>query len=571
MSERDPYPMTAAPAPEPLLVRARWDMNDLGNARRMAALADGRLLFVPEIGRQGDWVWFDGRRWSSRDGKARARAAAQKVVEELLAEARAMRTADAEAVAAVFGPKFTPEMVDDRAVQLFAWAMKTGNSDRTSGMLKQAEGLTGEDGAFLMRAGLDEFDTDPLAWHCLNGTVRFEEGAEGWSWRFDPGHRAGDRFMQMANVAYDEAADCPEWRARLDLLHRDPAARVAIQRIYGMTLTALVSDQAFYVFQGKGGDGKSMTNSVVADLQGDYFRSTSPQTFLEGKQRNASDHQSDIVRLRGDVRLVVCDEPPKRAVWNGERIKQVTGSLITARAPNAVEEVTFKPHWKLIIECNPLPRAPSDDRGFRRRFKLYPWTVQFGLTPGVEERPEHIVRSELLAEKPGILNWMIDGAIDWLNAQSVPEPELSRRALSSFWASGSAMGEWLETRCDLGDPDASTGATELYQDFRQFCIDRGDKEESILSQTSFGTRLNEVQIYGVKDGAGRKVRLGIRLRGSGEAAAGGGGGGAGGGPLPPLPHASGPMSPPRAGGSMTPLPPLPPLDDDDFVPGFDAP
>jgi P4 family phage/plasmid primase-like protien len=549
MADRDPGPIMAAPAVDPLLRRAKWDMNDLGNARRMAVLADGRLLFVPEIGRQGEWVWFDGRRWSPRDGKARSRSMAQLVVDELLGEAKALRTAAAEEIAQVFGPKFTADMADERAVQLFAWAMKTGNSDRTSGMIRQAEGLADEAGAFLMRSSLDAFDTDPLAWHCLNGTVRFVERPEGWDWRFDEGHDPADRFMQMANVEYDELADCPAWRARIDLLHRDPAARTAIQRIYGMTLTALTSDQAFYVYQGKGGDGKSMTNSVVADLQGDYFRSTSPQTFLEGKQRNASDHQSDIVRLRGDIRLVVCDEPPKRATWNGERIKQVTGSLITARAPNAVEEITFRPHWKLIVECNTLPRAPSDDRGFRRRFKLYPWTVQFGVSPGADDRPEHIVRQELLAEKAGILNWMVAGAIEWLNAQAIPEPELSRRALSSFWASGSAMGEWLETRCDLSNPDASAGATELYQDFRQFCLDRGDKEESIANQTVFGRALTEAQIYVDKDGAGRKVRLGIRLRGMGEAV------------LPPASAAT-----PSVPSSQAPSAPIEAYDDDDGLP-----
>jgi P4 family phage/plasmid primase-like protien len=301
------------------------------------------------------------------------------------------------------------------------------------------------------------------------------------------------------------------------VLHHDPVARTALQRIYGMTLTGLVSDQAFYVYQGRGGDGKSMTNSIVADLQGDYFRSTSPQTFLEGKQRNASDHQSDIVRLRGDIRMVVCDEPKKGSIWNGERIKQVTGSLITARAPNAVEEITYKPRWKLIIECNPLPRAPSDDRGFRRRFKLYPWTVQYGVTEGVEERPEHLVRAELIAEKAGILNWMIAGAIEWLRTGVIPEPELSKRALSSFWATGSAMGEWIEARCDLSNPDAQTGATELYNDFRRFCLDRGDDEDKIMKQTAFGNLLNEAQVYGDKDKrTGLKVRLGIRLRGIGE-------------------------------------------------------
>src|SRR4051812_19544756 len=136
-----------------------------------------------------------------------------------------------------------------------------------------------------MRASLDEFDTEPLAWHCLNGTVRFEQEGGIWLSRFEHGHRASDRFMQMANVEYQHGATCPAWRSRLDLLHRDPAARLAIQRIYGMTLTAHVSDQAFYVFQGKGGDGKSMTDGIIGELQGDYFRAAGPKTFLEGKDR----------------------------------------------------------------------------------------------------------------------------------------------------------------------------------------------------------------------------------------------------------------------------------------------
>lgn len=518
MADRDAGQMIPAGAPEPLLVRSKHDMNDLGNARRLAALAEGKLKFVGELGRQGEWVCFDGARWSMRDGKARAGALAQKVVDELIAEARVLKGAAIEELSVVYGPKFDDQARNDRISHLYAWAMKTGNSDRASGMLRQAQNLEDDEGGFLMRASLDDFDTDPLAYHVINGTVRFVEGDDGWSHEFLPGHRANDMFMQMANVMFDARAQCPAWRSRLELLHPDPVARVAIQRIYGMTTTALTSDQAFYVYQGKGGDGKSMTNSLVADLHGDYFRSTSPQTFLEGKQRNASDHQSDIVRLRGDIRLVVCDEPKKGSTWNGERIKQVTGSLITARAPNAIEEITFKPHWQLIVECNTMPKAPSDDRGFRRRFKLYPWTVQFGISPGADDRPEHVVRSELMAEKSGILNWMIEGAVAWLNERKVPEPELSKRALSSFWADGSVMSSWLEARCDLSDPDVKTGATPLYDDFKQFCTAQGVKEDRILTQTSFGNALTEAQIYKDKDSAGLIVRVGIRLRGIGEVA-----------------------------------------------------
>ena len=69
-----------------------------------------------------------------------------------------------------------------------------------------------------------------------------------------------------------------------------------------------------------------------------------------------------------------------------------------------------------------MPKPPSDDRGFQRRFKLYPWVVQFGVTPGVPDEPVDVVKGRLLGELSGILNWMIEGAIDWLNERKVPKP-----------------------------------------------------------------------------------------------------------------------------------------------------
>jgi hypothetical protein len=88
------------------------------------------------------------------------------------------------------------------------------------------------------------------------------------------------------------------------------------------------------------------------------------------------------------------------------------------------------------------------------------------------------------------------------------------------------MGEWIETCCDLTDPDARHEATPLYQAFRQFCIDRGDKEDRILSQTTFGLRLNDAQIYSVANHAtGKKDRVGIKLKSAGSGGVAGGVGG----------------------------------------------
>ena len=515
------------------LERAKLPMNDLGNARRVFEAAEDRLLWLADgQGGKGCWVAFDGVRWSSDEGPARALAFAHKAAIAIADEVAALRDASPEELSAVFGPKYTPDMADERCGHLFGWAIKAGDSAKTSAMLSQFKGLrdaeaVGEhgEGGFVTQAWSRDFDRDPLAYHCSNGTLRFvlrqvqdERRKEQWEYSFEKGHRPREMFMQVANVAYEKGADAPHWFERMETMHHDPVTRTALRRIYGMTLTALISDQAFYIFQGKGQDGKSLTNDTICQLHGVYARKADPKTFLEGPAQAGSAHQSDIVRLAGDVRLVVMDEPKKNSTWDGQRIKQATGSEMIARGAHATTELSFVPHWQLIAECNGLPKAPSDDRGFRRRFKLYPWVVQFGITLGpdgkvVPDEPVHVVKARLLGEASGILNWMILGALEWLNEGTIPEPELSRRASASFWATSSALGEWIESACDLTDPDAREEATPLYQAFRAFCLERGDKEEHVMKQTTFGLRLNDAQIYSVPNHAtGKKERVGIRLK-----------------------------------------------------------
>jgi len=509
-------------------------MNDLGNARRVweAACEQGgvRLLWLADAqGGKGAWIAFDGVRWSTDEGPARALAFAQRAAMGIAEEAAALREAESDDLAKVYGPKFTAEMAGERVGQLWNWGVKSGDQAKCGGMLGQYKGLRDADwpgepetAPFVTQAWSRDFDCDPMAYHCSNGTVRFVEEAPGrWAHEFKPGHRAADRFMQVAAVAYDAEAKAPAWRARMEELHHDPVQRTALQRIYGMTLTSLISDQAFYIFQGKGQDGKSVTNDVMCRLHGAYARRADPKTFLEGPSQASASHQSDIVRLAGDIRLVVADEPKKGSTWDGQRIKQATGSEMIARGAHATTELSFVPHWQLIVECNHLPKAPSDDRGFRRRFKLYPWVIQYGVTPGVEDEPVDVVKARLMGEASGILNWMIEGACAWLGDRVIPKPAAADAATASFWDVSSALGEFLEQGCDLTDPEARTEATALYQAFRQFCIDRGDKEDRIMTQTTFGRALNDAQIYAVRLPSGKKARAGIRLRTAGDLASGG--------------------------------------------------
>lgn len=499
MNDQGFFPITP---PDPL--RTAWlDTSDWGNAKRLVEVAMGRLKWVvePEC-----WAWYDGRRWSIDRGDIEAQRMAHAVIEHIDGEAIALNAIadDDKLLLDKLGWKCTEEMAQERVKALRTHAVRSGSAGMTSGMLKQARSF--------LAVSIDDFDTDPLAYNVLNGTLRFRQDAKGkWGVKFTP-HAPEDMLMQLADVEFDAKARCKFWTERLALLTPDPEQLAAFKPLYGYTLTGLTSDQAFYVHQGKGGDGKSVTHLALGALHGDYYRHAGVRTFLQGRDGGGSEHRSDLVRLKGDIRFVTCDEPKARSVWDGETIKQWTGGKVTARGAHERTEVTFSPRGKLFVECNIIPRAPSDDKGFRRRFKLYQWRVSLDETPE-GAMPIDVVLAKLDAERPGILNWLIEGCLEWLETRTIPQPEAMAAVLADFWADSSPLLEWIAERCDTTDPTSREFVKPLYDDFKEWCETQGI--EHVMGTTAFGRALRDKQFRVDKDSKGMRFRWGIRLLPSG--------------------------------------------------------
>jgi len=487
--------------PDPL--RTAWlDASDLGNARRLVVIATGKLLWIEE---EESFAWYDGTRWALERGNIEAMKFAHRVIEHIDAEAAALAeiAGDPMALKRQVGDWCTEEIALDRVKALRGHAVRSGGAGNTAGMLRQARAL--------MCASVDDFDKDPLIYNCRNFTLRFVHGPQGWRVTARP-HDPADMLMQRADVDYEPDASCPFWIERLAQLTPDAEQLDALKVLYGYSLTGLTSDQSFYVHQGKGGDGKSATHMALAALHGDYYRHAGIATFLQSSNQKAgSEHRSDLVRLKGDIRFVTCDEPPPRSVWDGGVIKQITGSFVTARGANARHEITFPPRCKIHAECNVIPRAPSDDKGFRRRFKLYMWRVSLSDTLQ-GEMPIDVVLMKLASERSGILNWLIAGAIDWLTTRKILQPKAMTEVLADFWADSSPLLEWIAEWCDTGDPAAKTLAKSLYSHFKNWCEERGIEKERVMSSTKFGSELRNKQFMPWKDSQGQRYRLGIALR-----------------------------------------------------------
>ena len=147
-----------------------------------------------------------------------------------------------------------------------------------------------------------------------------------------------------------------------------------------------------------------MLLSTVAGIMGDYHRSAPIETFTAS---NGDRHPTDLAGLRG-ARLVTATETEEGRRWAESRIKMLTGGDAVSARFMRQDFFEYKPAFKLFIAGNHKPSLRSVDEAIRRRFHLMP----FAVTIPPEERDGELTE-KLKAEWPGILAWMIEGALMW--------------------------------------------------------------------------------------------------------------------------------------------------------------
>jgi len=496
-------PASGAPSLDEL---AKFDLNDLGNAMRLIRLVGGAidddgdvdatnatLLFLLGAG----WVGFNGRFWDRKFGEDLARRSAHRV---------------AQKVRGLF--KEVNGRTGIAMKDYLKWADGCGSAGQTSAMLRQAQSY--------LTVEIDVFDRDPLALNVRNGTVKLKQG-EGarWGVTLHP-HDPADRITRMAEASWVEGAAAPKFRKVVSDSMPDPGERAFLHRVLGYSATGCTHEQAFFIEQGLGRDGKSTILDACREVLGGYGAAASPLTFLDGVVQSGSGPSPDLVKLAGDTRLVVLSEPKRGMSLNEGLLKAWTsGSPITARDLNA-KPFDFRPVGKLHIECNALPVAKGDDDGIWRRLKTLMFRVQVP-----EDKVDKTLGAQLrVEERDGILAWLLEGAIAWLeNPRGLDPPAGVAKALEDYRKSSSPFGDWLNERCvwgvnakGLDGGPARTLSADLLDDFKRWAEAQG--HEKVMSARAFGDALHQRQILlAGKDAGGRKYRGPIRLKTEAERAA----------------------------------------------------
>lgn len=488
---------------------ARFEQNDTGNGKRLLAHFGRDILHVRDIG----WHFFGGTHWCLEGGQERVEICAQKTAALIAKEVRYLEPSKAEAEAMrqaehlagrsddlseddkkiALAAKLAGASYDNRRGKRRAWSVSCGNRSRTIAMISQA----------LPHRTIapDDMNREKHYFNVQNGTLCFrrrvmqvrddecpDPDTERFIERVDVSvdlieHNRDHLITHLAPVAYDPAATALRFMAFLARFQPNDRTRLFLQVAAGRALLGGASTQVLVFLFGEGANGKSVFMETLTRVVGTYAGRLRPESITGAMEQSGDKASPDFARLAG-ARFVAIAELPRGVPLREGLIKTMTGG-----EPMPVRHLNkgffdLVPQFIPFMSGNQMPEVSGLDRGIWRRLKFVPWTVTI---PPTEQKPLPEVVAGFMAEAPGILNWMIEGAKIFLTEGLVEPPDVLELG-EEHRGDSDPVGQFVKA-CVAHSPGSKVQARTIYKAFEAWCAAnsvRAWKEKSF--STAFKTK-----------------------------------------------------------------------------------
>jgi putative DNA primase/helicase len=305
---------------------------------------------------------------------------------------------------------------------------------------------------------MDHWDRAPWLLGTPGGTVDLRNGM------LRPSSR--DDGITKVTLVAPSATGCPLWLKFLDEATGNDAELIRfLQQWCGYCLTGVTREHALVFVYGTGGNGKGVFLNVLMSILKDYAATSAMETFTAS---SSDKHPTDLAMLRG-ARLVTASETEEGRAWAEARIKALTGGdRISARFMRQ-DFFEYTPNFKLMVIGNHKPTLHNVDEAARRRFNIVPFIRK----PAV---PDRELERRLRSEAPAILQWMIDGCLDW-QRNGLVRPKCVVEATEQYFSDQDLFKHWLEDECicEPGNVDRSTASSVLYKSWSDYAKAAGSK------------------------------------------------------------------------------------------------
>ena len=430
--------------------------NELGDAQLFVKLQKNRFLYNSSEGR---WYIWTGHVWKP-DIMDRAQAAVETVSHQYCLEAERIQLK----IRHLYGD---PDQKD----QIRGLERQQKDLLRRVDRLRTVKGrsnclqLAHTCDAPLSVDG-SEIDQKPWLLACLNGLIDLKSAD------FRPGKQ--DDYLSKSCAAEWMGYAPPDdtWIDCLDKIFLGNKELIDFtQRVFGMAIIGEVVENAIFILEGNGANGKSTLVEAISGTLGDYSVTLPVEMILKQRIKNSSGPSPDIMALKGK-RIGLLHEPDEHNQISGSSFKGLSGNdTLTGRNPHDRQPSQFRPSHTLFLLTNERLGAPGHDYAFWRRVYILPFNARFveGDPQGDNEfrRDNHLLK-KLEAERPAILAWLVEGCLLY-QQQGLNPPAIVKELTAAYQKEEDLLGNFLENCCIL-DPALSVGAIEIYNAFEEWFV-----------------------------------------------------------------------------------------------------
>ncbi len=420
---------------------------DVELAQRFARLYRGKLLWINE---SANWLKWTGTAWAACENGEELRAAEQ-ILLDIVDEARERMTVDRKGGGAAMRE-----------------ALSLQRESRIRAMIALAKAEPG------MSAGLTALDANPMLLGVVNGVVDLVAGT------LIPA-RPEQYISRQCSASFSQEASCPHWLQFLsDIFQGDQSIIDSVQRLCGYSLTGSNTEEVLVICYGHGANGKSVFHNVISAIFADYSRNAPPDILVQ-KQINAGGPSPALAMLAG-VRLVGINELAAGDKLDEQALKSLAGrEPITARHLYG-SFFEYTPQFCAWLRTNHKPIITGTDHAVWRRLVVLPFLRQFN-----ESERDKNLETKLLAERDGVLSWMVEGARLWCDS-GLALSDTIQREVATYRTESDVLGQFL-SEVSMVQPDSSVPQQKLYQLWALWCAENGLRPSS---KQSFTRRLAEL-------------------------------------------------------------------------------
>lgn len=319
--------------------------------------------------------------------------------------------------------------------------------------------------------------------------------------RLEP-HRPDLYFTTQLGFSYDSEADCPTFRRYLtsSLVHPgsdrvDYSLVELMMEALAYSMTARTDLKASFWLVGEKDSGKSTFISVIKGIMGDLH------TTIDLTQLGSNRF------LLGSIvgkRVVTFTEASGSSMLPDALYKALVGGTdeIYADVKNR-DPIVFRPEAKVWWAMNEMPRISDRSGATTRRIVIIP----FNRSIPEKERITNL-EARLLAERPGILNWMLSHYGRLMKTNRFTHCNQSVARLEEYIAENDTEATYAQERLDLHE-SYRVSSQELYADYSEWCTQYGFRPKNFNQLAAEWRRLGltVMKSDGLKYWRGARIKI----------------------------------------------------------------